>query len=273
MMKKYIISLAATLLFGATVVSFNAANMEQTDKPAREENMESSTVTETYGSVDNDIKEIWQKEATVCTPCDASLTEGTGERDEGTEGTDKEEKQKTGERDEGTEGTDKEEKQKNNKENIENPMPKKEIVESSVLDNLIPSDSDKEKKQYRALKNSLFLDYDNCGVKKIVTELKKDGVFIAEDLGSWLKAQDVYDITVVEDNGDYKKLYYESNQEKQDKERFYPAEDTAAIHFDWLVYEGDVITCTDTCFEEVTSVEPDGSFYTEYTLNWLPADE
>jgi hypothetical protein len=253
MMKKYIISLAATLLFGAIVVSFNAANMEQTDKPAREENMESSTVTETYGSVDNDIKEIWQKDATVCTPCDASLTEGTGERDEGTEGTDKEEKQK------------------NNKENTENSMPEK--VESSVLNNLIPSDSDKEKKQYRALKNSLFLDYDNCGVKKIVTELKEGGTFIAEDLGSWLKAQDVYDITVAEDNGDYKKLYYESNQENQDKEKFYPAEDTAAIHFDWLVYEGDVITCTDTCYEEVTSVEPDGSFYTEYTLNWFPADE
>lgn len=253
MMKKYIISLAATLLFGATVVSFNAANMEQTDKPAREENMESSTVTETYGSVDNDIKEIWQKDATVCTPCDASLTEGTGERDEGTEGTDKEEKQK------------------NNKENTENSMPEK--VESSVLNNLMPSDSDKEKKQYRALKNSLFLDYDNCGVKKIVTELKEGGTFIAEDLGSWLKAQDVYDITVAEDNGDYKKLYYESNQENQDKEKFYPAEDTAAIHFDWLVYEGDVITCTDTCYEEVTSVEPDGSFYTEYTLNWFPADE
>ena len=253
MMKKYIISLAATLLFGATVVSFNAANMEQTDKPAREENMESSTVTETYGSVDNDIKEIWQKDATVCTPCDASLTEGTGERDEGTEGTDKVEKQK------------------NNKENTENSMPEK--VESSVLNNLIPSDSDKEKKQYRALKNSLFLDYDNCGVKKIVTELKEGGTFIAEDLGSWLKAQDVYDITVAEDNGDYKKLYYESNQENQDKEKFYPAEDTAAIHFDWLVYEGDVITCTDTCYEEVTSVEPDGSFYTEYTLNWFPADE
>lgn len=252
-MKKYIISLAATLLFGATVVSFNAANMEQTDKPAREENMESSTVTETYGSVDNDIKEIWQKDATVCTPCDASLTEGTGERDEGTEGTDKEEKQK------------------NNKENTENSMPEK--VESSVLNNLIPSDSDKEKKQYRALKNSLFLDYDNCGVKKIVTELKEGGTFIAEDLGSWLKAQDVYDITVAEDNGDYKKLYYESNQENQDKEKFYPAEDTAAIHFDWLVYEGDVITCTDTCYEEVTSVEPDGSFYTEYTLNWFPVDE
>lgn len=253
MMKKHIISLAAILLFGATVVSFNAANMEQTDKPAREENMESSTVTETYGSVDNDIKEIWQKDATVCTPCDASLTEGTGERDEGTEGTDKEEKQK------------------NNKENTENSMPEK--VESSVLNNLIPSDSDKEKKQYRALKNSLFLDYDNCGVKKIVTELKEGGTFIAEDLGSWLKAQDVYDITVAEDNGDYKKLYYESNQENQDKEKFYPAEDTAAIHFDWLVYEGDVITCTDTCYEEVTSVEPDGSFYTEYTLNWFPADE
>ena len=253
MMKKYIISLAATLLFGATVVSFNAANMEQTDKPAREENMESSTVTETYGSVDNDIKEIWQKDATVCTPWDASLTEGTGERDEGTEGTDKEEKQK------------------NNKENTENSMPEK--VESSVLNNLIPSDSDKEKKQYRALKNSLFLDYDNCGVKKIVTELKEGGTFIAEDLGSWLKAQDVYDITVAEDNGDYKKLYYESNQENQDEEKFYPAEDTAAIHFDWLVYEGDVITCTDTCYEEVTSVEPDGSFYTEYTLNWFPADE
>lgn len=252
-MKKHIISLAAILLFGATVVSFNAANMEQTDKPAREENMESSTVTETYGSVDNDIKEIWQKDATVCTPCDASLTEGTGERDEGTEGTDKEEKQK------------------NNKENTENSMPEK--VESSVLNNLIPSDSDKEKKQYRALKNSLFLDYDNCGVKKIVTELKEGGTFIAEDLGSWLKAQDVYDITVAEDNGDYKKLYYESNQENQDKEKFYPAEDTAAIHFDWLVYEGDVITCTDTCYEEVTSVEPDGSFYTEYTLNWFPADE
>lgn len=130
---------------------------------------------------------------------------------------------------------------------------------------LIPADAEKGGKQYKFLKNRIFHDFDNLNVKKIVTKVMSDGNFMAEDLGTWLKKQDVYRISVVEDNGEDKKLYYESVPENQARDEYFSAKDRENVYFDWLVSEGEVITATYSCFEAVTMVEPDGSFYTSYT--------
>lgn len=122
-----------------------------------------------------------------------------------------------------------------------------------------------EKDTYRVCKNDIFIDYDQLNCKKIVTEIKDDGSFIAADLGDWLREQDIYDISVVEDNESYgyKKLFYERNPEKEEADEFYDSEDTSYIHFRGLMYEGDVISYTDTTIEKVTGVDFDGSFYTQ----------
>ena len=57
-----------------------------------------------------------------------------------------------------------------------------------------------EKDTYRVCKNDIFIDYDQLNCKKIVTEVKDDGSFTAVDLGEWLEEQDVYDISVIEDD-------------------------------------------------------------------------
>ena len=132
---------------------------------------------------------------------------------------------------------------------------------------MVPADAEEGGREYHVRKNGLFLDFDNFGVKKIVTELKGDGTFLAEDLGTWLKKHDVYDISVVEDKGDCKKLYYKCVPENQDREEYGYSKDTDAVRFEWLVEEGDVITDTDACLEVVTMVEPSGSFYTDYKLD------
>ena len=64
-----------------------------------------------------------------------------------------------------------------------------------------------EKDTYRVCKNDIFIDYDQLNCKKIVTEVKDDGSFTAVDLGKWLEEQDIYDISVIEDdeNTGYKK--------------------------------------------------------------------
>lgn len=146
-------------------------------------------------------------------------------------------------------------------------------VSVDVPRSLIPADAEEGGKQYKALKNSLFYDFDNLSVKKIVTKVKGDGNFMAEDLGTWLKKRDVYRISVVEDNGEDKKLYYESIPENQTKDEYFSAKDRESLYFDWLVNEGEVITATESCFEEVLMVEPDGSFYTIYSSGWGTEDE
>ena len=50
-----------------------------------------------------------------------------------------------------------------------------------------------EKDTCRVCKNDIFIDYDQLNCKKIVTEVKDDGSFIATDLGEWLVEQDIYD--------------------------------------------------------------------------------
>ena len=64
------------------------------------------------------------------------------------------------------------------------------------------------KDTYRICKNDIFIDYDQLNCKKIVTEIKDDGSFIAVDLGDWLEEQDIYDISVIEDDesAGYKKM-------------------------------------------------------------------
>lgn len=142
-----------------------------------------------------------------------------------------------------------------------------------VPGSLIPADAEKGGKQYKFLKNRIFYDLDNLNVKKIVTKVMSDGNFMAEDLGTWLKKQDVYRISVVEDNGEDKKLYYESVPENQARDEYFSAKDRENVYFDWLVSEGEVITATYSCFEEVLMVEPDGSFYTIYSSGWGTEEE
>ena len=117
---------------------------------------------------------------------------------------------------------------------------------------------------YQVCRNDIFIDYDEYNCKKIVTEIKDDGSFIAVDLGDWLREHDIYDISVEEDEDTgYKKVVYERNQEKEENDEFYCTEDTSYIDFEHLVYEGDVISYTDTTVEEVTKVRSDGSFCTQ----------
>ena len=94
-----------------------------------------------------------------------------------------------------------------------------------------------EKDTYRICKNEIFIDYDQLNCKKIVTEVKDDGAFIVVDLGEWLEEQDIYDISVIEDdeNTGYKKTFYERNPEKEASDEFYDSEDTSYINFQGLV--------------------------------------
>lgn len=115
---------------------------------------------------------------------------------------------------------------------------------------------------YRICKNDIFSDSMQANCKKIVTEMKTDGCFVAEDLGVWLKNQNVYDISVVEENEYYKKIFYERNSEELGDE-FYDSDDASYIDFDNLVYKGDIISYVDCLIETVISVESDGSFYTQ----------
>ena len=118
---------------------------------------------------------------------------------------------------------------------------------------------------YQVCKNDIFTDHSEFNCKKIVTEIKKNESFTAIDLGEWLKKQNIYDISVVEDNEDtgVKKLLYERNLNKEEKDEFYDSEDTSYIYFDDLVHEGDIIHYTEKIVEEVTEVNGDGSFYTQ----------
>ena len=132
-----------------------------------------------------------------------------------------------------------------------------------------------EKDTYRVCKNDIFIDYDQLNCKKIVTKVKDDGSFTAIDLGEWLEEQDIYDISVIEDdeNTGYKKTFYERNPEKEASDEFYDSEDTSYINFQGLVYVGDIIRSTDSFRETVTEVSFDGSFYTETEMTGLYVDE
>ena len=124
-----------------------------------------------------------------------------------------------------------------------------------------------ENNTYQICRNDIFIDWYQLNCKKIISEIKDDGCYIAVNLGDLLKEQDIYDISVTEDNESegYKKMYYERNPEKEEKDEFYDTDDTAYIPFERLVYEGDVISYTDSSIETVTEVEENGDFYTKIT--------
>lgn len=124
-----------------------------------------------------------------------------------------------------------------------------------------------ENNTYQICRNDIFIDWYQLNCKKIISEIKDDGCYIAVNLGDWLKEQDIYDISVTEDNESegYKEMYYERNPEKEEKDEFYDTDDTAYIPFERLVYEGDVISYTDSSIETVTEVEENGDFYTKIT--------
>ena len=75
---------------------------------------------------------------------------------------------------------------------------------------------------YRVCKNDIFIDYDQLNCKKIVTEIKDDGSFTAVDLGEWLEEQDIYNISVIEDdeNTGYKKCFMKEIQKKRHQMNF-----------------------------------------------------
>lgn len=129
---------------------------------------------------------------------------------------------------------------------------------------------------YQICRNDIFTDCNQLNCKKIINEIKEDGCFTAVNLGDWLKEQDIYDISVIEDHDSegYKKMYYERNLEKEEKDEFYDTDDTAYIPFERLVYEGDVISYTDSSIETVTEVNENGDFYTEITsMPELPLED
>lgn len=128
---------------------------------------------------------------------------------------------------------------------------------------LIPPGNEEEWES-KFQKYTLFY-YAYGSVKQIVTKVNADGTFCAEDLGIWLKKQDVYDISVLEEDGNYKKLLYKSRPENQQRKEFEPSDDTDILYFDMLVVPGEDIIFQGGYIETVDEVYSDGSFTTEYT--------
>lgn len=105
--------------------------------------------------------------------------------------------------------------------------------------------------------NDVFVHPD--AIKRIVTEVNGDGTFVAEELREWMRKQDFYTISIVEEEGNYIKYHYECNLKNQSEE-FKDSE----IDWQYLVSEGDYIGMVNDLLEKVISVEEDGiSFYTE----------
>ena len=247
-MKKLITVLLPAILFGTATASLYAAT------PATESHAPKDGAK--TGITDIQAEQPHLADAPTCTPQDAApkkeetkpkAPENTAETEDGIQ----------------TEETGQEQ-----EETPENLPQENSPAAPTDPESLIPPDSEASNKEYTILKNSLIPDNENFGVIKIVTESFGNGSFLAEDLGTWLKKQDFFHISVVEDNGSYKTLYYKANLEAQmQAEEAFPYEKEAApLYFSWLVEEGDLITNTDSCLEAVTSVEPDGSFYTTYSL-------
>lgn len=257
-MKKLMIALLVTILFGTATASLYAANPEPSAQLSGQETEAGFQQIKMAQPEEPKLEDI-----PLCTPQDAT-----------------EPKKYEGQTEDPPEDIQEEAIDQTQVETSEDlpseDLPPEEDVPSAPTEpeSLIPPDSEQGKKQYKMLKNTLFSDYENWGAKKIVTETLENGSFLAEDLGTWLKKQDFYQISVIEDDGVYKTLYYKCNLEAQEKEqqRLASAADEAILHFDWLVNEGDLITFTDSCLEAVTSVESNGSFYTTYSFCEIPAE-
>lgn len=146
-------------------------------------------------------------------------------------------------------------------EDAENPPQETETAAFDPRSLIPPGNEEEWESKFR--KYTLFY-YDNAGAKQIVTKVKADGTFCAEDLGIWLKKQDVYDISVLEEDGNCKKLLYKSNLENQQREEFEPTDDTEYLYFDMLVVPEEYIIYEGGYIEIVDEVYSDGSFTTNY---------
>ena len=79
-----------------------------------------------------------------------------------------------------------------------------------------------EDNTYQICRNDIFIDWYQLNCKKIISEIKDDGCYIAVNLGDWLKEQDIYDISVTEDNESegYKKCIMKEIQKKRKRMSF-----------------------------------------------------
>ena len=113
---------------------------------------------------------------------------------------------------------------------------------------------------YSVCRNDIFIDYDNFGVKRIVIEKKDNGDFIAEDLSTWCKTHEIYNVTLAHEAEFSQLMFYEVDMENLDDE-FSDSEGVAYIDFEHIVSEGDIIGFTEDSMERVVYVFNDGSFY------------
>lgn len=257
---KRIVSLCAVVVFGASTAIY-AANVTETEQVEEKSAVESFEQENKGDLAENEqLKELDMQE-------DVLPEKEETEKAESIETADMEQQKST----EAVTVAGAVENTSNAPQENENSSEEEEAVAVADSKSLIPSDSEREK-EYKILKNSIVCDFNSGSEKRIVTKVNEDGTFLAEDLGSWLKKQDIFEITVVEDYGDYKKLFYEIVPENADRDEYYYEEGVRESLFlqRGIVFCGDCITCTGNCEEEVTEVLPDGSFYTDYTLNYLP---
>ena len=79
-----------------------------------------------------------------------------------------------------------------------------------------------ENNTYQICRNDIFIDWYQLNCKKIISEIKDDGCYIAVNLGDWLKEQDIYDISVTEDNESegYKKCIMNEIRKKRKRMSF-----------------------------------------------------
>lgn len=242
-----IVSICAVVFFGASTAIY-AANVTETDK------LEEKNAVESFEqeSKDNMAEHKQLPETELHVQDEVKPEEVQEEKKEETEESTKQ--------------------QKDNEtisvagavENTAN-IPRGTETESFDPKSLIPPGND-EGWAGQFLKYSIFY-YDAAGAKQIVTKVNADGTFLSEDLGVWLKRQNVYDISVLETYENFqncKKLLYKSRPENQQSVEFEPTDDTDYIPFEMLVSPGETLIYQGGYVETVDEVYPDGSFTTDY---------
>lgn len=243
---KRIISLCAVVVFGASTVIY-AGNVSKTEEKTAEESFEQENKDS-----------MLENEQLAGVELSMPENNDPGERE--TETTKKSMIEESTEQKKSIEETNVVGKVENNK-NAES-VPQETETEAFDPRSLIPPGKE-EGMEGQLLKYTLFY-YDGASAKQIVTKVNKDGTFLTEDLGDWLKKQDVYDISVLEENGVYKKLLYKSRPENQQREEFEPTDEVDCLYFDMLVSPGEYIMYWGGYTEMVDEVYADGSFTTEY---------
>lgn len=253
---KRIASLCAVVVFGASTAIY-AGNTSETDK------VEEKNVMESFERENQDsMAENEQLPETALSLQEVKLEETETIKEEVTENSTEQQKNTETTSAAGTTNIAGITNAAGTAENTVN-MPQETEAEVFDPSSLIPPGNEEEWER-KFQKYTLFY-YAYGSVKQIVTKVNADGTFCAEDLGIWLKKQDVYDISVLEEDGNYKKLLYKSRPENQQREEFEPSDDTDILYFDMLVVPGEDIIFQGGYIETVDEVYSDGSFTTEYT--------